>query len=43
MLLAQDGAAYLGITLSKILGQRLCKAISQEIGPNKTLLAQEPR
>ena len=41
MLLAQDGGPYLGITPSKKRVQRICEAISQETGRNKTLLAQE--
>ncbi len=35
------GRAYLGTTPSKKRVQRICKAISQETGRNKTLLAQE--
>src|SRR2546430_17739947 len=35
------GRAYLGSCPSKKRVQRICKAISQETGRNKTLLAQE--
>jgi hypothetical protein len=35
------GRAYLGASPSKKRVQRICKAISQETGRNKTLLAQE--
>ena len=35
------GRAYLGSIPSKKRVQRICKAISQEIGRNKTLLAQD--
>jgi len=38
---AKMGRAYLGTTPSKKRVQRICKAISQETGRNKTLLAQE--
>jgi hypothetical protein len=38
---AKTGRAYLGTTPSKKRVQRICKAISQETGRNKTLLAQE--
>jgi RNA-directed DNA polymerase len=38
---AKTGRAYLGTTPSKQRVQRICKAISQETGRNKTLLAQE--
>jgi RNA-directed DNA polymerase len=37
----KTGRAYLGTTPSKKRVQRICKAISQETGRNKTLLAQE--
>ena len=37
----KTGRAYLGITPSKKRVQRICEAISQETGRNKTLLAQE--
>ena len=37
----KTGRAYLGTTPSKTRVQRICKAISQETGRNKTLLAQE--
>src|SRR5438552_9109452 len=37
----KTGRAYLGSTPSKKRVQRICKAISQETGRNKTLLAQE--
>ena len=39
--LPKTGRAYLGTTPSKKRVQRICKAISQETGRNKTLLAQE--
>src|ERR1700757_5169029 len=38
---SQTGRVYLGTTPSKKRVQRICKAISQETGRNKTLLAQE--
>ena len=38
---AKTGRAYLGTTPSKKRVQRICKAIRQETGRNKTLLAQE--
>ena len=37
----KTGRAYLGTTPSKKRVQRICKAISQETGRNKTILAQE--
>src|SRR6201984_2533862 len=37
----KTGRAYLGTTPSKKRVQRICKAISQETGRNKTFLAQE--
>jgi hypothetical protein len=37
----KTGRAYLGTAPSKKRVQRICKAISQETGRNKTLLAQE--
>src|SRR6201981_556316 len=37
----KTGRAYLGTTPSKKRVQRICEAISQETGRNKTLLAQE--
>jgi len=37
----KTGRAYLGSSPSKKRVQRICKAISQETGRNKTLLAQE--
>ena len=37
----KTGRAYLGITPSKKRVQRICEAISQETGRNKSLLAQE--
>ena len=37
----KTGRAYLGSTPSKKRVQRICEAISQETGRNKTLLAQE--
>jgi len=37
----RTGRAYLGTTPSKKRVQRICKAISQETGRNKTILAQE--
>ena len=37
----QTGRAYVGTTPSKKRVQRICKAISQETGRDKTLLAQE--
>ena len=37
----KTGRAYLGTTPSKKRVQRICQAISQETGRNKTLLAQE--
>ena len=37
----KTGRAYLGTTPSNKRVQRICKAISQETGRNKTLLAQE--
>jgi hypothetical protein len=37
----KTGRAYLGSTPSKKRVQRICKAISQETGRHKTLLAQE--
>jgi len=41
VLLAEDGAAYLGTVPSKKRVQRICRAISEESGGNKTLLNQE--
>lgn len=41
MLLAKDGTGYLGTTPSKKRVQRICEAISQETGRNKTLMAPE--
>jgi len=41
VLLAEDGAAYLGTVPSKKRVQRICRAISEESGRNKTLLNQE--
>ncbi len=41
MLLVQTGRAYLGTIPSKKRVQRICEAISQETGRNKTLLDQE--
>ena len=38
---SKTGRAYLGTTPSKKRVQRICEAISQETGRNKTLLAQE--
>ena len=38
---AKTGRAYVGTTPSTKRVQRICKAISQETGRNKTLLAQE--
>jgi hypothetical protein len=38
---AKTGRAYLGTTPSQKRVQRICKAISQETGRHKTLLAQE--
>src|SRR5207344_2003540 len=37
----KTGRAYLGTTPSKKRVQRICQAISQETGRNKTILAQE--